>query len=506
MNIFDKDLYSIQEARVLAEAAGQARQILSEYKQDQLDRAVFSMLSEIKKYIPELARMSYDETGFGRIEDKVIKDSFICEALEDKLKGMTCVGIISEDDHSQKKIGVPIGIISAFPPATSPVSTTVFMAVTAIKSGNAIIFSPHPRASHVIKYVLDILIEAGKKSGLPEGAVSYINTVSKEGAAALMRHPCIGMILNSGTPALIPAARESGKPFIYGGGGNGPVFIEKTADIHQAVHDIIESKTFDNGMVSAAEQAIVVERCIESEVREELCAAGAYFMTADEAERLGKLICNEDGGTKSEFVGVSASEIAKRTGMDAGDAQLLIAQGNYLYCAAPLDKDKLCPVITYYIEDDWQNACQKCIELLFAKGGGHTLTIHSNDEYVIEQFALKKPVSRLLINTPATLGGMGMTTDLFPSMILGSGINGIGITSDNVSPMNLINIRTAAYRSDSGRYKSYSSQSACNDIKWQEKHAEEPDMVKTLEKEEIIDDCLQRIIQEVAEYFSKLPS
>ena len=430
MTVFDKDLYSVQEARILAEAAAEAKTALADFTQEQLDAIVSGMLDAVAPHIPVLAGQVCEETGYGVADHKIIKDRFICESLRTALDGMQCVGVIGEEAASHTmQIGVPVGVIAGFAPATSPVATTIFEAVIALKAGNAIVFSPHPRAEKVMARTLDLMIGGALEKGMPEGAISYIHTVAKEGAVALMGHPQVNLILNAGVPALLEAAKATGKPLIYGGGGNGPAFIERTADIRQAVQDIMASKTFDNGMVSAAEQAIVVERCIEPQVRDELRIAGAYFMNEAEADRLGQLITRPDGSMRPEFVGISARALASRAGFDPGEGvRLLIAQGSYAMSVRPFDKDKLCPV-----------------------GGGHTLVIHSKDDYVIRQFALKKPVARLLVNTPATLGGMGMTTDLFPSMVLGSGITGQGITSENVSPMNLIYIRTVGWGTRSGQ-------------------------------------------------------
>ncbi len=492
MTVFDKDLYSVQEARILAEAAAEAKTALAEFTQDQLDEIVSGMMDAVIPHIPVLARQACEETGYGIAAHKMIKDRFVCESLKAALDGMQCVGIISEDAASHTmQIGVPVGVIAGFSPATSPVATTIFEAVIALKAGNTIVFSPHPRAEKVMARTLDLMIAGALEKGMPKGALSYLHTVAEEGAITLMQHPQVNLILNAGVPALLQAAKATGKPLIYGGGGNGPAFIERTADIRQAVRDIMDSKTFDNGMVSAAEQAIVVESCIEPQVRDALRIAGAYFMSEAEADRLGQMITRPDGGTRAEFVGVSAKVLAERAGFDPGEGvRLLIAQGSYAMSVRPFDKDKLCPVISYYIEDDWQNACQKCIELLFMKGGGHTLVIHSKDDYVIRQFALKKPVARLLVNTPATLGGMGMTTDLFPSMVLGSGITGQGITSENVSPMNLIYIRTVGWGTRGG-------QKAMAAYAGQEEKAASEKTAYGFTSEELMQRVMARVLEEL---------
>ena len=433
MNIIDNDLLSMQEARILVENAREAQKKLATFPQSKLDEIVERMTEEIEKHIIELSKMSHEETEYGKWEDKRIKNTFICSYLRERLRNMNCVGIIKRDEEQKTMdVGVPIGVIVAFCPATSPVSTTIYNALIAIKSGNAIIFSPHPRGKKTISKTIDILIRAAEGYGLPEGAISYLHTVTRSGSVELMNHRDTSLIMNTGVPGMLDLAYESGKPLIYGGTGNGPAFIERTADIKQAVKDIIDSKTFDNGVLSAAEQSIVVDSCIASEVKSELQKNGGYFKA--------------DGSLDVDYIGKSPQFLAKRAGFNISDEiKILISQQKYVSANNPYSKEKLCPVISMYIEDDWMNACEKCIELLLSERQGHTLVIHSNDEEVIRQFALKKPVGRILVNTPGVFGSMGVTTNLFPSMTLGSGSAGKGMTSDNVSPMNLIYIRKVGY-------------------------------------------------------------
>ena len=435
MNIIDNDLLSMQEARILVENAREAQKKLATFPQSKLDEII------------ELSKMSHEETEYGKWEDKRIKNTFICSYLRERLRNMNCVGIIKRDEEQKTMdVGVPIGVIVAFCPATSPVSTTIYNALIAIKSGNAIIFSPHPRGKKTISKTIDILIRAAEGYGLPEGAISYLHTVTRSGSVELMNHRDTSLIMNTGVPGMLDLAYESGKPLIYGGTGNGPAFIERTADIKQAVKDIIDSKTFDNGVLSAAEQSIVVDSCIASEVKNELKKNGGYFMSEDESEKLGSLLYKADGSLDVDYIGKSPQFLAKRAGFNISDEiKILISQQKYVSANNPYSKEKLCPVISMYIEDDWMNACEKCIELLLSERQGHTLVIHSNDEEVIRQFALKKPVGRILVNTPGVFGSMGVTTNLFPSMTLGSGSAGKGMTSDNVSPMNLIYIRKVGY-------------------------------------------------------------
>ncbi|MFQ7472778.1 MAG: aldehyde dehydrogenase family protein [Anaerovoracaceae bacterium] len=447
VNIIDNDLLSIQEARILAENAFEAQQKLATFPQEKLDEIVERMAEEVFHHAKELAVMSADETDYGRWQDKYIKNRFACEYLPAHLRSMKCVGVINVDNQKQiMDVGVPMGVLVSLCPATSPVSTTIYTALIAVKSGNAVVFSPHPRACKTISKVLDIMIQAAEGYGLPEGALSYLHTVTKSGTRELMNHKSTSLVMNTGVPGMLDDAYHSGKPVIYGGTGNGPAFIERTADIRQAVKDIISSKTFDNGVVSAAEQSIVVDSCISSEVKRELELNGAYFMTEEEAERLGKLFYFKDGSANPELAGKPAVDLARWADISVpADTKVLISQQKYVSENNPYSKEKLCPVLAYYIEDDWMHACEKCIELLLSERHGHTLVIHSNDPDVIHQFAIKKPVGRMLVNTPAVYGSMGATTNLFPAMTLGSGSAGQGITSDNVSPMNLIYIRKVGY-------------------------------------------------------------
>jgi acetaldehyde dehydrogenase (acetylating) len=447
MNIIDNDLLSIQEARIIAENASTAQKVLAAFPQEKLDEIVERIAEEIGKHSRELAIMSQEETDYGRSQDKYIKNRFACEYLPARIRGMRCVGIIAEDRQNKTMdVGVPFGVIVALCPATSPVSTTIYKTLIAIKSGNAIIFSPHPRAKATIAKALDIMIRAAEGYGLPEGAIAYLHTVTTSGTVELMNHPSTSLIMNTGVPGMLKAAYKSGKPVIYGGTGNGPAFIERTADIKQSARDIIASKTFDNGIVSSAEQSIVVDSPVAAEVKQELVSCGAYFMTEDEAQSLGTLFYRTDGSMEPELVGKTAQELARKAGFTVpAETTVLIAEQKYVSEMNPYSKEKLCPVLAFYIEDDWMHACEKCIELLLSERHGHSLVIHSKDEEVIRQFALKKPVGRVLVNTPASYGSLGVTTNLFPALTLGSGSAGEGMTSDNVSPLNLIYIRKVGY-------------------------------------------------------------
>ncbi|WP_333646474.1 aldehyde dehydrogenase family protein [Lacrimispora sp.] len=446
MSFVDKDLLSIQEARILMEEAREARDTMLTFSQERLDSVVDALAAAAAEMADGLAALSAEETGYGRQQDKAIKNRFICSTLPKRLRSMKCVGILHEDTvEKTMDIGVPVGVLVSLTPAYSPVSTAIYQVLTAVKSGNPIVIASHERASKVTARLIDRLAEAGRECGLPEGAISCLKTVTKSGVLELIRHPAAAMVINTGVSELHREGAESGKPYIYGGTGNSPVFIERTADVRQAVQDIIASRTFDHGVVAAAEQYVVADGLIAEEVRAEMIRNGAYFMNEEEEKKLVNFLCPEKGKADMEVMGKSAMQLAHQAGFDIPDsARVLVSQQKYISDQNPFATEFLCPVLAYYIESDWLHACEKCMDLL-VKSHGHTLVIHSGDEEVIRQFALKKPVGRVLVNTPATLGSMGATTNLFPAMTLGSITAGAGITADNVSPMNFIYLRKAGY-------------------------------------------------------------
>lgn len=447
MDMIDHDLLSIQEARILAENAAAAQKQMAAFSQEALDRAQKHIAEEVGKHIRELAVLSAEETGCGNWEDKLLKNRFASEAVSDAIIGMKCVGIISRDEQAQTMdVGVPRGTIAALCPVTSPVSTTIYKTLIAVKSGNSIVFAPHPKARNAMSRVLDIMIRAAEEGGLPRNSIAYLHTLSAAGVQELMRHQAVALILMTGVLSMLPLAKKTGKPVLYGGEGSGPAFIERTADLEQAVRDIVRSKTFDFGAAAAAEQSVVVDSPVSKQVKQIFQKLGAYFMTESEAERVGKLIFHDNRTINGEFVGKSAAYLAGAAGFSVPEGTvLLISEQKYVSEKNPYAKGMRCPVLAYYVESDWRDACEKCIELLLSERHGHTLVIHSRDQAVIEQFALKKPVARMLVNTPAVFGGMGMTTNLFPAMTLGSGAVGLGTTTDNVSPMNLIYIRKVGW-------------------------------------------------------------
>ena len=424
MKFIDKDLKAVQEARVLMEEAAEAKKTLALFEQKKLDRIAACMMDALELKLEQLTEEAVRETGYGDAKDQLLQAKLLIKKMRKTLEPMKCVGVLSTDEaQGVLEIGVPMGVIAAAAPAVSPVAAVLSAAVCAVKSGNAIVFAPHPRAVKTTVRTVHILEEAALEAGLVRGALSCSETAAKEGAIELLSHPETNLILNMGERPLLEACSRTGCPVLYGGIAPGPVFIEKTADISRAAACITDSRGFNCGTGAGSEQYVVADRQIAAQVKEELIRHGAYFMTETEQKQL------------AQKAGFAVPEHTK----------VLVSEQSYITDFNPYAKGLLCPVLAFYIEEDWIHACEKCIELLVGESRGNTLTIHSQDPEVIRQFALKKPVGRVLINTPAVWGAMGVTTDLFPTVILGSVTSKEGITAENVSPLHMIYRRKAAF-------------------------------------------------------------
>ncbi|SJZ64506.1 acetaldehyde dehydrogenase [Cetobacterium ceti] len=440
----DKDLLSIQQVRDLVKKSKEAQKIYSEFSQEKIDKIVYEVSMEIRKYNEKLAKMAAEETGFGKWEDKVIKNKFASEGVYEYIKNMKTVGILKEENKVME-VGVPVGVIAGLIPSTNPTSTTIYKTLISLKSGNGIVVSPHPNAKKSIIETAKLLQEAATKAGAPEGLIGVIEIPSMEGTTALMKHKDIALILATGGEAMVKAAYSSGNPAIGVGPGNGPAFIERSADIKLAVKRILDSKTFDNGVICASEQSIIVEEIIKNDVVRELKNQGGYFLTREESGKLGKFILRANGTMNPQIVGKSPQVIADLAGITIPTGtRVLISEENTVSKTNPYSREKLAPILGFYVEKDWESACERSMEILYNEGKGHTLVLHTRNKDVIKAFALKKPVSRLLVNTPGALGGIGGSTNLAPALTLGCGAVGGSSTSDNITPMNLINIRRVA--------------------------------------------------------------
>ena len=444
---FDRDLQSVQEIRCLVRGAREAQEAYAGFTQEQVDRIVQRVAQACEGAAERLAKLAAEETGFGVWQDKVLKNLLGSRMTYESIRDLRTVGVLREDQERRVwEIAVPVGVIAALIPSTNPTSTVMYKSLISLKAGNAIVISPHPGAKNCILETFRVVRDAAREAGAPAGLVQCVTIPSQEGTGALLRHPDVGLILATGGEAMVRAAYSSGNPALGVGPGNGPSFIEKTADIPAAVGRIFDSKTFDNGTICASEQSVVTEACIREQVEAELTRQGGYFLSEEESGRVGRLLLRANGTMNPKVVGRAAGEIAAMAGGSVPEGtRVLLSRQTTVGRDNPYAREKLCPVLAFYVEAGWEDACARCIQILRNEGAGHTMTIHSQDESVIREFALRKPVSRLLVNTAGALGGVGATTGLPPALTLGCGAVGGSASSDNIGPMNLLNIRRVAW-------------------------------------------------------------
>ena len=449
MELQDRDLLSVQDVRNQLRKAKAAQAVLAEFSQEQVDALVEALAETGEQHARKLAEMAVEETGFGVVKDKTTKNILASRMLWDFIKDMKTVGII-KDDPEQKlmEVAVPFGVVAGLVPSTNPTSTTIYKAMISIKAGNALVVSPHPSAFKCINHTVELLRGTLSRMGAPEDLVTIMQYPSLPGTSELMKHQDTGIILATGGSAMVRAAYSSGTPALGVGPGNVPAFIERTADIRKAVHHVITGKTFDNGTVCASEQHVVTEHVIADEVRREMIAQNCYFLNEEEAARVEQCLQNPRGGLNVKVVGQSAEKIACMAGVKVphGTRVLVAEQGrNHVGKKYPFSWEKLSPLLGFYRVDDAHEACELSMELLHYEGAGHSLSIHTQNQELVREFALKKPVSRLVVNTPSTHGGVGATTALAPAFTLGCGSIGGSATSDNVTPLNLITKRYVAH-------------------------------------------------------------
>jgi len=447
----DKDLAARQEARLLCGQAEKAQQSLARMTQQQLDAIVEAIATKFSAAAVELAELAVRETGFGNAEDKVVKNRFASQTVAAAVRDMKTVGVLNVCEKEKLwEVGVPVGVIAAIVPSTNPTSTVCYKAIIALKSGNAIVFSPHPKALECTLRAARIVAAAAESAGAPPGSVACLSLASMAGCQELMAAPQVRLILATGGPGMVRAAYSSGKPAIGVGAGNGPAYIHHSADVSQALSCILRSKSFDYGTVCASEQSIIVEKPMEEAVRREGERQGFYFMDKQEAGSLAKLLFRPDGSLNPQIVGKPAGQLAQMAGFSVPrQVKVLVAREQEAGPTRPYSMEKLCPVLAFFVMDSEDAVLAKAIEVLKHEGSGHTFAIHAQDEAVVRKFALQIPVSRFLVNTPAALGGIGATTGLFPALTLGCGAVGGSSSSNNISPLDLINIRRVAWGQES---------------------------------------------------------
>ncbi len=447
------DLTSMREARDLVARAQVAQRQIAELSQAQVDAIVDAMAAAVTPQCEALAQLAYEETGFGVTADKVRKNRFAAETVYQFIRPMKTVGVLRRIEATKVvEIAEPFGVVAAIIPTTNPTSTAIYKILIAIKARCAIVMSPHPSAIRCITRVAEIMEPAARAAGLPEGGIACLKTVTLEGTQELMRQKGVRVILATGGMGLVRAAYSAGKPAYGVGPGNAPAYIEKTADVPKAVADILTGKTFDNGLLCSSENSVVVDDAIAAEVKAQFLAQGAYFLSPLEADALAKVLVTPQRLPNPQLVGRPATVVAAKAGITVPPGtRALIAPLDGVGRDYPLSIEKLCPVLSFYVVRDWQEGCLRCQQILQYGGMGHTMAIHSRNDDVILQFGLKKPAFRIVVNTPTTLGSIGLTTGLDPAMTLGCGGWGGNITSDNISPLHLINVKRLAYELRSAR-------------------------------------------------------
>ncbi len=443
----DRDLASMHEARALARAAREAKDALAEFSQERIDAVVEAMASAAAREAEALARAAVEETGYGVVADKVRKNLFAAEQVFRFIRPMKTVGVIRRlEERRVVEIAEPFGVVAAIVPSTNPTSTTIYKILIALKARCPIVISPHPAAARCIATTAEIMRAAARRAGAPEAAITCLTTVTLEGTQELMRHRDVAVILATGGMGLVRAAYSAGKPAYGVGPGNAPAYVERSADVPKAVADIIAGKTFDHGVLCSAENAVVVDEPIADDVRREFVRQGGYFLSPAEIDAVGRVLVTPQRLPDPSLVGQPATVVAERAGVSVPpETKVLLAELAGVGRDYPLSIEKLCPVLAFYIVADWHEGCERCKQILAYGGMGHTMAIHSRNEAVILEFGLKKPAFRIVVNTPTTHGSIGLSTGLDPAMTLGCGGYGGNITSDNITPMHLLNIKRLAY-------------------------------------------------------------
>ena len=444
---YDLDLRSMQEARRLAMAAREAQRAFFHASQAEVDRIVEAMAQAAYENAAHLGRLAQQETGYGVALHKKIKNEFAARKVWESIKDVKTVGLVREDRANKiLEFAWPVGVIAALTPSTNPTSTVIFKVLIAVKARNGIVIAPHPSAKNSSLEALRIMAQAGEAAGMPSGLISCMTNVSLPGTQELMRHWAVDMILATGGSGMVKAAHSVGKPAIGVGPGNAPVWVDRSADVKKAAWDIVNSKAFDNSVICATEQSVIADRPIAAALRAEMEKNGAYWVNEAEKEALARTLFKPNGAIDARTVGKTPQQLAKLAGIDVPPwARILVADLDKVGPEEPLSREKLTTVLGFYVEDGWHAGCERAIQLIKFGGEGHSMVVHARDEEVIRAFGAEKPVFRLSINTWGTLGAIGATTNLTPSMTLAPGGLGGAVLADNISVQHLLNIKRVAY-------------------------------------------------------------
>ncbi len=441
----DKDLIAQQQARDAVESAHLAFKTVAKFDQKQIDRICEAMAKIALAESARLGQMASEETGYGNAVDKREKNRFAAEDVWNYFRDLKTVGVV-KDDGDVVEIASPRGVVAAIIPSTNPTSTAIFKIIIAIKSRNTIVLSPHPSAQRCIAETARIMLEAAIKEGLPNDAIHCLTNSTIEGTETLMKHKKTAVILATGGIGLVRAAYSSGKPAFGVGPGNVPVFIEKTANVEKAVADILTGTCFDNGTICASEQSVVVDAPIATQVREQFTKQGGHFLNESDSAKVAEILLTPQRTLNAKIVGKSAEYIASLAGISIPNGtRCLLADCGGVGRDFPWSVEKLSPLLAFFVVDGIENGANRCEEILQFGGMGHTAGMHTQNRDAAIRYGQQMPASRVVINSPTTHGAIGFSTALSPSMTLGCGSWGGNVTSDNVSPHHLMDIKRVAF-------------------------------------------------------------
>ena len=447
MTVSDKDLLSVQEARQMVERAYEAQKIWGTATQQQVDQVCEAMAQAAFLGAERLGRLAADETGFGVPEHKKLKNKFVSRHLWERIKDIKTVGFVRKDETNKiYEIAWPMGVVGALTPSTNPTSTVINKILISVKARNGIVVAPHPTAVKCSLETAKLMSDAAEGAGAPPGLINCLTTITLKGTQEMMSHKRTAVILATGGSEMVQAAHSQGKPAYGVGPGNVPAYVDRSADLEKAAKYIVASKAFDYSVICATEQAVIADRPIAGRLQQLMESEGAYFVDESQANALRKTLFHPDGSINVNSVGKSPQYLAAMAGIRVpAHARILVTKLSKVGREEPLSREKMTTVLGWYEANGWEAGCERCIAMINFGGRGHSLIIHATDEKVLMAFGLEKPVFRIGVNTMGTLGTIGLTTKVMPSLTLGSGGIGGSITGDNVGVYHLFNIKRMAF-------------------------------------------------------------
>lgn len=444
---YDKDLRSIQQARRMVEAARRAQQEWATASQEQVDRVCAAMADAAFGAAERLGRMAAEETGYGVPEHKKLKNEFGSMQVWHSIRDVRTVGVVHHDAANRiYEIAWPMGVVAALTPSTNPTSTVMNKVLISIKARNGVVVAPHPSAVRCCSETARLMADAAVKAGAPDGLIQCMTEISLQGTQELMRHRYTAVILATGGSDMVRAAHSVGKPAFGVGPGNVPAYVDRSANLERAARYIVASKAFDYSVICATEQAVIADRPIAGRLLELMRAEGAHVVSSAEADLLRSALFYENGAINPQSVGKSPQYLAAMAGFRVPDsARILLVKLDRVGREELLSREKLTTVLGWYEADGWEAGCDICLNMIHFGGRGHSQIIHAENLDVIMRFGLEKPVFRIGVNTMGTLGMIGLTTRIAPSLTLGSGGVGGSITGDNITVRHLFNIKRMAF-------------------------------------------------------------